>query len=118
LRHRDSEVRGQPELLQVMRPPQVGEMNCNYNDNSRLVEAIWQGYRGAFWGMLEKVSESPGTEPWSTITALSTLVASIIVSGLGSGALALILDQGCYTSRRKACCSSRGTLGRSLAETI
>jgi hypothetical protein len=93
-------------------------MNNSYKDSSRLVEAIWQGYRGAFWGMLEKVSESPGTEPWSTITALSTLVASIIVSGLGSGALALILDQGCYTSRRKACCSSRGTLGRSLAETI
>jgi radical SAM superfamily enzyme YgiQ (UPF0313 family) len=40
-----------------MKPPQAGDMNYNYNDNSRLVEAIRQGYRGAFWDILRRVSE-------------------------------------------------------------
>jgi radical SAM superfamily enzyme YgiQ (UPF0313 family) len=41
-----------------MRPPRAGNMNYNYNDNSRLVEAIRQGYRGAFWDILRRVSEA------------------------------------------------------------
>ena len=42
-----------------MKPAQAGDMNYNYNDNSRLVEAIRQGYRGAFWDILRRVSEHP-----------------------------------------------------------
>jgi len=40
-----------------MKPPQAGDMNYNYNDNRCLVEAIRQGYRGAFWDILRRVSE-------------------------------------------------------------
>ena len=40
-----------------MKPPRAGDMNYNYNDNSRLAEAISQGYRGAFWDILRRVSE-------------------------------------------------------------
>ncbi|MBN2098089.1 MAG: radical SAM protein [Dehalococcoidia bacterium] len=40
-----------------MRPPRAGDMNYNYNDNSHLVEAIRQGYRGAFWDILRRMSE-------------------------------------------------------------
>jgi radical SAM superfamily enzyme YgiQ (UPF0313 family) len=45
-----------PRFL-FMKPPQAGDMNYNYNDNSRLVEAIGQGYRGAFWDILRRVSQ-------------------------------------------------------------
>jgi radical SAM superfamily enzyme YgiQ (UPF0313 family) len=31
--------------------------NYNYNDNSRLMEAIKNGYRGAFWDILRRLSE-------------------------------------------------------------
>ncbi len=43
-----------------MKPPQAGDMNYNYNDNSGLVEAIRQGYRGAFWDILRRVADAPG----------------------------------------------------------
>jgi hypothetical protein len=49
------------ERFLFMKPPQAGDMNYNYNDNSRLVEAIRQGYRGAFWDILRRASESAGT---------------------------------------------------------
>ncbi|MFC1813466.1 B12-binding domain-containing radical SAM protein [Thermodesulfobacteriota bacterium] len=32
-------------------------LNYNYNDNPELVEAIRQGYRGAYWDILRRVSE-------------------------------------------------------------
>jgi radical SAM superfamily enzyme YgiQ (UPF0313 family) len=48
---------GGDERFLFMKPPQAGDMNYNYNDNSRLVEAIRQGYRGAFWDILRRVSE-------------------------------------------------------------
>jgi hypothetical protein len=31
------------------------ERNYNYNENSRLMEAIQQGYRGAFWDILKRM---------------------------------------------------------------
>jgi len=48
------------ERFLFMKPPQAGDMNYNYNDNSHLVEAIRQGYRGAFWDILRRVSERTG----------------------------------------------------------
>ena len=45
------------ERFLFMKPPQAGDMNYNYNDNSCLVEAIRQGYQGAFWDILRRVSE-------------------------------------------------------------
>ena len=48
------------ERFLFMKPPQAGDMNYNYNDNSRLAEAIRQGYRGAFWDILRRVSERAG----------------------------------------------------------
>jgi radical SAM superfamily enzyme YgiQ (UPF0313 family) len=51
---------GGDERFLFMKPPQSGEMNYNYNDNSRLVEAIRQGYRGAFWDILRRLAEGIG----------------------------------------------------------
>ena len=34
------------------------ERNYNYNENSRLMEAIKQGYRGAFWDILRRMSNA------------------------------------------------------------
>ena len=48
---------GGDERFLFMKPPQAGDLNYNYNDNSRLVEAIRRGYRGAFWDILRRVSE-------------------------------------------------------------
>ncbi|MDD1652779.1 MAG: radical SAM protein [Methanomicrobiales archaeon] len=48
---------GDDRRFLFMKPPQAGDMNYNYNDNSDLVEAIRQGYRGAFWDILRRVSE-------------------------------------------------------------
>ena len=53
-------INGDQHFL-FMKPPQSGDMNYNYNDNSRLVEAIRQGYRGAFWDILRRLSERTGT---------------------------------------------------------
>jgi radical SAM superfamily enzyme YgiQ (UPF0313 family) len=36
------------------------EANYNYNDNSILMEAIKQGYRGAFWDILRRLAEDEG----------------------------------------------------------
>jgi len=36
--------------------PEKNDRNYNYNDNSTLVEAIRDGYRGAYWDILGKVS--------------------------------------------------------------
>jgi radical SAM superfamily enzyme YgiQ (UPF0313 family) len=52
----DALIDGDDRFL-FMKPPQAGDMNYNYNDNSRLVEAIRQGYRGAFWDILRRVAE-------------------------------------------------------------
>jgi len=35
----------------------------NYNDNSQLMEAIKNGYRGAFWDILRRLSEDSFTSP-------------------------------------------------------
>jgi hypothetical protein len=32
--------------------------NYNYNDNSQLMQAIKNGYRGAFWDILRRLSEN------------------------------------------------------------
>ena len=34
------------------------EENYNYNDNSRLVQAIRKGYKGAFWDILRRIEET------------------------------------------------------------
>jgi len=57
--HLEKLIDGDERFL-FMKPPQTGDMNYNYNDNSRLVEAIRQGYRGAFWDILRRVSERAG----------------------------------------------------------
>jgi radical SAM superfamily enzyme YgiQ (UPF0313 family) len=38
--------------------PEKAEQNYNYNDNSRLVEAIGKGYKGAYWDILRKFKGS------------------------------------------------------------
>jgi hypothetical protein len=40
--------------------PNSPERNYNYNDNVRLIDAILQGYRGAYWDILRKYSPSNG----------------------------------------------------------
>jgi hypothetical protein len=35
--------------------PDTGQTNYNYNDNEILVEAIKNGYRGAFWDILRRL---------------------------------------------------------------
>ena len=62
MRHLLSEVRGECEVRQVIKAPQAGDMNYNYN--SRLVEAIRQGYLVAFWNVLRRVAEHAGTPGW------------------------------------------------------
>jgi hypothetical protein len=55
------ELIGGDQRFLFMKPPQARDTNYNYNDNTRLVEAIRQGYRGAFWDILRRVSEGAGT---------------------------------------------------------
>ncbi|MFH0813195.1 MAG: B12-binding domain-containing radical SAM protein, partial [Pseudomonadota bacterium] len=31
--------------------------NYNYNDNTKLIQAIKQGYKGAFWDILRRIEE-------------------------------------------------------------
>jgi hypothetical protein len=38
--------------------PSKPEKNYNYNANQRLVTAIQQGYRGAYWDILRRVKNS------------------------------------------------------------
>ena len=40
-------------------------LDYNYNDNPELVEAIRQGYRGAYWDILRRVSE--GIPPFQDV---------------------------------------------------
>ncbi len=55
------ELIGGDQRFLYMKPPGVGGMNYNYNDNSQLVEAIRRGYRGAFWDILRRAAgESAG----------------------------------------------------------
>jgi radical SAM superfamily enzyme YgiQ (UPF0313 family) len=54
------ELIGGDQRFLFMKPPRSGDMNYNYNDNTRLVEAIRQGYQGAFWDILRRVSEGTG----------------------------------------------------------
>ena len=42
--------------------PSRPERNYNYNANQRLVEAIAQGYRGAYWDILRRYGDEPS--PW------------------------------------------------------
>lgn len=51
---------GGDQRFLFMKPPRAGEMNYNYNDNSRLVEAIRGGCRGAFWDILRRSAQGPG----------------------------------------------------------
>ncbi|MBI4331446.1 MAG: radical SAM protein [Chloroflexi bacterium] len=39
---------------------EAGEANYNYNDNSVLVQAIKDGYRGAYWDILRRLKEGSG----------------------------------------------------------
>jgi radical SAM superfamily enzyme YgiQ (UPF0313 family) len=45
------------ERFFLMSPPEGGDKNYNYNQNTLLVEAIRQGYKGAFWDILRRMSE-------------------------------------------------------------
>ncbi|MDZ4247025.1 MAG: B12-binding domain-containing radical SAM protein, partial [Dehalococcoidia bacterium] len=36
---------------------EAGDANYNYNDNSILVNAIKNGYRGAYWDILRRLAE-------------------------------------------------------------
>ncbi|MCX5906091.1 MAG: radical SAM protein, partial [Deltaproteobacteria bacterium] len=49
----DKQTAGDPRFLMGSRKNMV--RNYNYNENSRLMEAIKQGYRGAFWDILRRV---------------------------------------------------------------
>jgi radical SAM superfamily enzyme YgiQ (UPF0313 family) len=48
----EKEIAGDPRFLLGSR--KNVERNYNYNENSRLMEAIHQGYRGAFWDILRR----------------------------------------------------------------
>ncbi|MBN2030400.1 hypothetical protein JW824_09165 [bacterium] len=37
--------------------PEDSNQNYNYNANQRLVEAIHEGYRGAYWDILRRMKE-------------------------------------------------------------
>ena len=50
----ERQIAGDPRFLLGSR--KNVERNYNYNGNSRLVEAIKQGYRGAFWDILKRIS--------------------------------------------------------------
>jgi len=52
-----SDLVGGDERFFLMSPPEGGDRNYNYNQNTLLVEAIRQGYRGAFWDILRRISE-------------------------------------------------------------
>ncbi len=51
----EKQITGDPRFLIGSRKNM--ERNYNYNENSRLMEAIRQGYRGAFWDILRKLSK-------------------------------------------------------------
>ena len=48
---------GGDERFFFMRPATSSDRNYNYSDNTLLVEAIRQGYRGAFWDILRRLSD-------------------------------------------------------------
>ncbi len=50
-------VKGDSRFLFVSKEDTT--QNYNYNDHSQLMEAIRNGYRGAFWDILRRLSESP-----------------------------------------------------------
>jgi hypothetical protein len=49
----ERQIAGDPRFLLGSR--RNVERNYNYNENSRLMEAIQQGYRGAFWDILKRM---------------------------------------------------------------
>lgn len=49
----EKQIAGDPRFLMGSR--KNVERNYNYNENSRLMEAIKQGYRGAFWDILRRM---------------------------------------------------------------
>ena len=51
----ERQTAGDPRFLLGSR--QNVERNYNYNENSRLMEAIKRGYRGAFWDILKRMSD-------------------------------------------------------------
>jgi radical SAM superfamily enzyme YgiQ (UPF0313 family) len=53
----ERQIEGDPRFLLGNRKDV--QRNYNYNQNSRLMEAIKQGYRGAFWDILRRVGNSP-----------------------------------------------------------
>jgi hypothetical protein len=48
---------GGDERFFFMSPPEASGRNYNYNENALLVKAIRQGYKGAFWDILRRMSE-------------------------------------------------------------
>jgi radical SAM superfamily enzyme YgiQ (UPF0313 family) len=48
---------GGDERFFLMSPPEGGNRNYDYNQNTLLVEAICRGYKGAFWDILRRISE-------------------------------------------------------------
>ena len=54
-------IEGDPRFLHASMD-QIGQ-NYNYNDNSVLVQAIRQGYRGAYWDILRRVQEGLPPDP-------------------------------------------------------
>jgi hypothetical protein len=50
----ERQIAGDPRFLLGSR--KNVERNYNYNENSRLMEAIQRGYRGAFWDILKRMS--------------------------------------------------------------
>jgi hypothetical protein len=49
----EKQITGDPRFLLGSR--KNVERNYNYNENSRLMEAIQRGYRGAFWDILKRM---------------------------------------------------------------
>ncbi len=51
----ERQIAGDPRFLLGSRKNNA-ERNYNYNENSRLMEAIQRGYRGAFWDIMKRMS--------------------------------------------------------------
>jgi len=51
----ERQIAGDPRFLLGSR--KNVERNYNYNENSRLMEAIQRGYRGAFWDILKRMTD-------------------------------------------------------------
>jgi len=52
-----SQLIGGDERFFFMSPQEANDRNYNYSQHSLLVKAISQGYKGAFWDILRRISE-------------------------------------------------------------